>query len=289
MSSKDTGKTGGGAKTSDVFVKDFESRVANKQYDSYSKMPSQKAAVIATGRGQAVGPGLHDSETQQIWADQRARQTAISELQSVYDYINSGKTDTQSTSKWLDIANDRSKNVTDEGIRGEWMQLANQLNIAFQFNHMDEYQNLLKNREYLARDKKNKENEHNSVTSTLNPGGNSGRPFAGGFDFRNMSSFDYNRLGKYGYHAGEQAEDIQARYDANEAAIAAKEEEIFQLFAPQDVKDARQRLTDNKYIPGVNEELKLSDDELVNNWLKEWGFETRKFNNEDRFVEYLTA
>lgn len=283
------------------------------------ELSNARAAVVREARANGTyTPGntydVTDSYAYLAMGEKEYNKYALNKKNSIQyqlaaDYLRNGVMNKADTMKFMNMANGYAKDdngkilewdeesgkmkETGDSWSDAWLEMANVFSDIhdsdLRFSALEDYRSLISNRDALTREKKNRENEYNSAMTTLNPGASSARPFANGFDFRNMSSFDYNRLGKYGHHLGEQLQDVQARYDANEAAIAAKEEEIFQLFAPQDVKDARQRLTDNKYIPGVNEELKLSDDELVNNWLKEWGFETRKFNNEDRFVEYLTA
>ena len=104
------------------------------------------------------------------------RDREIGKLNEAYDYLNSGSTNTQSTSEWMDIANERAQNATDEDVRSYWSRLANDLDGQFYADNRASYssanEELAKLKEEEATLKQNRKNA-GRVTAGMIPDVNS--------------------------------------------------------------------------------------------------------------------
>ena len=158
-----------------------------------------------------------------------SRDELFAPLQEAANYLNSGNRNSQSSSEWLQIANDNAANNQDEEIRGYWAQMANDFRSALASDYSNELGNYKQQLSKL-------QDEDSVLSGNLKNASRSVE--AGMYDTATLKAYD-DGIKQRANNKAQQAE--------LSAKIAEIEGIMFDTLATDDVKEARARLAKDKY------------------------------------------
>lgn len=206
-----------------------------------------------------------------------SRDELFAPLQEAASYLNSGNRNSQSSSEWLRIANDNAKNEQDEEIRGYWAQMANDFRSALASDYSKELGNYKQQLSKL-------QDEDSVLSGNLKNASRSVE--AGMYDTTTLKAYD-DGIKQRANNKAQQAE--------LSAKIAEIEGVMFDTLATDEVKEARARLTKDKYdaewgylAPGEAVTQRDLDQQMVDQFMESIGQQTQYYNFADRANAVLT-
>ena len=186
-----------------------------------------------------------------------------------YDYLRSGNLDDQSTSEWLNTANANAQTAKDEGIRGLWMQLANDIEYT---DNRFKYGNLDKEKQALQTEQDKLKTNRANTAKAASAGMQSG-----------------NFLGDYA-DTIKQIRLNDDRLSEINAAQQALDEAMILRFAPDDVRADYEALKSGKLhgttLPDLSGMHNPGEDAQarVDEWMQSFGLNQAYLNRFDRAV-----